>query len=72
MTLIKSKMLLFTAIAHYHTPSIMGPEKVVAERIARLHITKTYAVKAEKISSGTSVHGLIQVVMVVAVFSRWI
>lgn len=54
-------MLLYTAIAHYHTSSIMGPEKVVAERIARLHITRNYAMKAEKISSGTSVHSLIQV-----------
>ena len=54
----RTKAHLFTAIAHFHAPSTMSTEVLVAERIARLYLAKTFIDKSLKCSYGGSLQSI--------------
>ena len=45
---IKSKGLLFGAIAHYHTSPSLSQERVIGERLARLSVAKDLVTLSKK------------------------
>ncbi|TPX51680.1 hypothetical protein SeLEV6574_g00157 [Synchytrium endobioticum] len=51
---MKAKHLLLTAIAHFHTPSTLPADMVVAERVTRLTVARGYAFQASKAAQITS------------------
>ncbi|TPX34871.1 hypothetical protein SmJEL517_g02652 [Synchytrium microbalum] len=51
---MKTKYLLLTAIAHFHTPSTLPAAMQVAERVTRLTVARGYAFQASKAARDTS------------------
>ena len=45
---MKTKYLLMTAIAHFHTPSTLPVNMIVAERVTRLTVARGYVFQASK------------------------
>jgi hypothetical protein len=52
---VKTKANLFKAIAHFHALSVMPPDRIVAERIARLTLARSFILESIKTSSSDPV-----------------